>query len=207
MRIVYLCLVFLMCIACSNEQEQPNILFIISDDLADRLPCYGDSVAVTPYLDKLAEQGVVFTNNFCQYPTCGPSRASMLSGLYPFETGYTSNGGESFNKLLPGVITLPALLRQNGYFTARVGKIFHMGIPGGIGSPGTDDTTAWDVAVNNTGYDASLEIWEDATHVGNTSGTGVRVVYDNPTIEDIEMADGQGLENAIQIKEKMFSTK
>ena len=81
----------------------------------------------------------------------------------------------------------------------RHSRVSHRRRPGGIGSPGTDDTTAWDVAVNNTGYDASLEIWEDATHVGNTSGTGVRVVYDNPTIEDIEMADGQGLENAIQI--------
>ncbi len=199
MRKFYLFFLLFICIGCSKEKEQVNILFIISDDLADRLGCYGDSVALTPNLDKLAGQGVIFTNNFCQFPTCGPSRASMLSGLYPFESGFTKNYKEAFNETLPGVISLPALLRQNGYFTARVGKIFHMGIPGGIGSPGADDQNAWDVAINNTGYEASPENWEKATHVGNTHGSGVRVVYDNPPIDDREMADGQGLIDAIQL--------
>ena len=199
MRKIYLFLLVLISISCSKEKELPNILFIISDDLADRLECYDDPVALTPNLNKLAAQGVTFTNNFCQYPTCGPSRASMFSGLYPFETGYTKNHKEAFNETLPGVISLPALLRQNGYFTARVGKIFHMGIPGGIGSPGADDHNAWDLAVNNTGYEASPENWEKATHVGSTLGSGVRVVYDNPPIDDQDMADGQGLLDAIQV--------
>jgi iduronate 2-sulfatase len=183
----------------SKKQVKPNILFIVSDDLVDRLACYGDSAAVTPNLDKLAKKGVLFTNNFCQYPTCGPSRASLFSGLYPFETGYTSNAGESFNDVLPDVVTLPRLFRENGYFTARVGKIFHMGIPVGIGKPGADDTLAWDVAINNTGYDAIKENWEKATHIGNTAGPGVRVIYDAPAIADSEMADGQGLKDVVQL--------
>jgi iduronate 2-sulfatase len=179
--------------------KKPNVLFIIADDLADRLSCYGDSVALTPNLDKLAQRGVVFGNNFCQYPTCGPSRASLFSGLYPFESGYTHMKEGTFNQYLPGVVSLPHLFRQSGYFTARVGKIFHMGIPAGIGGPGTDDSLAWDVAINNTGYDASQEVWDNATHVGNTSSRGVRIVYAAPEIEDSVMADGQGLENAIQL--------
>jgi len=201
-KIVSLIVLIIFLVGCKSERkvkQPPNVLFIIADDLADRLACYGDSVAITPNLDRLADKGVVFTNNFCQYPTCGPSRASLLSGLYPFESGYTSNAAGSFNEHLPGVTTLPRLFRENGYFTARVGKIFHMGIPGGIGGPGTDDTLAWDVALNNTGYDADIKVWKKATHVGNTRGTGVRVVYDNPEIEDSEMADGQGLYNAIQL--------
>lgn len=187
---------------CQNtkvqQEEKPNVLFIIADDLADRLSCYDDPVASTPNLDKLADKGVLFANNFCQYPTCGPSRASLFSGLYPFENGYTSNKG-TYNERLPHVVSLPHLFRKNGYFTARVGKIFHMGIPGGIGKAGSDDTLAWDVTVNNTGYDASMTVWENATHVGNTSGTGVRVVYSAPEIEDSTMADGQGLKQAIQL--------
>lgn len=179
--------------------EKPNVLLIIADDLGDRISCYGDPVASTPHLDKLASEGVVFANNFCQYPTCGPSRASLFSGLYPFETGYTTNEGETFNEVLPDITTIPHLFRENGYYTARVGKIFHMGIPSGIGGPGTDDILAWDTAINNTGYDASREVWERATHVGDKGPPGVKVVYSAPDIEDLAMADGQGLQEAIRL--------
>ncbi|NQU51403.1 MAG: sulfatase [Bacteroidetes bacterium] len=201
-KTILVCLIVALFSGCNIKEEieqPPNVLFIIADDLADRLACYGDLVAVTPNLDKLADKGVLFANNFCQYPTCGPSRASLFSGLYPFESGYTSNAGNTFNEMLPGVVTLPRLFRENGYFTARVGKIFHMGIPAGIGKAGTDDTLAWNVAINNTGWDAVQQNWEKATSVGNTAGPGVRVRYSSPEINDPEMADGQGLKNAIQL--------
>ena len=144
-RIICIAFIIMLFSRCQNKKNidnQPNVIFIIADDLADRLSCYGDSVANTPNLDNLAKRGVLFANSFCQYPTCGPSRASLFSGLYPFESGYTSNKGKSFNHVLPNIVTLPSLLRKNGYFTARVGKIFHMGIPGDIGTSGTDDTLA-----------------------------------------------------------------
>lgn len=190
------------CVSEEKSSQPPNVLFIISDDLGDRLSCYGDPVALTPHLDDLAGQGVVFANSFCQYPTCGPSRASLFSGLYPFEIGYLSNGAngaKTFNEAVPNIKSLPRLFRENGYFTARVGKIFHMGIPGGIGKPGKDDTLAWDVAINNKGIDASPKVWENATHVGNTRGSGTRVVYDALNIDDEQMSDGQGLNAAIQL--------
>ncbi|MDX1285062.1 MAG: sulfatase [Draconibacterium sp.] len=200
-RFLILCIVVCMagCKQVQKEIKQPNVLFIISDDLADRLACYGDMVAVTPHLDKLAERGVIFTNNFCQYPTCGPSRASLFSGLYPFETGYTHNKGGTFNEHLPGIKTLPRLFREKGYFTARVGKIFHMGVPREIGGPGTDDSLAWDVAINNAGYDEMGKNWDNATHVGDSHRQGVRVVYDAPDIPDSEMTDGVGLNEAIRL--------
>jgi iduronate 2-sulfatase len=179
--------------------EKPNVLFIIADDLGDRLGSSGDPVAVTPNLDQLASKGVTFRNTFCQFPTCGPSRASMMSGLYPFENGYTRNSKKTFNQAVPDVVSLPALFRENGYFTARVGKIFHMGVPGGLGKKGGDDDDAWDVAVNNTGYEASPENWNKATHVGNTWPSSVRVAYDNPEVADQEMADGQGLIEAVKL--------
>lgn len=186
-------------VAQIENKDRPNVLFIIADDLGDRLGCYGDPVAVTPNLDKLASKGVTFGNTFCQFPTCGPSRASMMSGLYPFENGYTKNHHGSFNEAVPDVISLPALFRTNGYFTARVGKIFHMSVPGGLGSKGGDDDHAWDIAINNTGYEASDENWKKATHVGTAHRSGVRVVYDNPSIEDQDMADGQGLRDAVKL--------
>ncbi len=179
----------------AGEAEKPNVLFIIADDLGARLASNGDPVAVTPNLDRLASKGVTFENAFCQFPTCGPSRASMMSGLYPFEIGVTKNSNASFNKDVPNVVSLPALFRNNGYFTARVGKIFHMSVPGGLGQKGGDDDNAWDVAVNNTGYEASDENWKKATHVGNTQRSAVRVVYDNPKIDDLAGQLIQELEN------------
>lgn len=183
----------------AEEPERPNVLFIIADDLGARLASNGDPVAVTPYLDQLAAKGVTFRNAFCQFPTCGPSRASMLSGLYPFENGYARNSDRSYNQAVPGVVSLPALFRANGYFTARVGKIFHMSVPGGLGEKGGDDDLAWDVAVNNTGYEALDANWQKATHVGKTHRSSVRVAYDNPEIDDSEMADGQGLSDAVKL--------
>ena len=188
-------LIFLMVFGC--RPQRPNVLFIISDDLGAMIGSYGDQVAVIPNLDKLAEQGVVFKNTFCQYPTCGPSRASLFSGLYPFENGYTSNSTKISQ--LDSIKTLPRLLKDSGYFTARVGKIFHMGIPKGIGKPGTDDSLAWDIAINNTGWDAVQENWESAIQFGENKNPGVSIRYAAPDIPDDQMADGQGLKEAIRI--------
>ncbi len=156
---------------------------------------------ILPNLDKLGSKGVVFRNSFCQFPVCGPSRASMLSGLYPFESGYIGNyGGKgTYNSHLPKYKSLPRIIRESGYFTARVGKIFHMGIPSGIGQDGVDDTLAWDVAVNNTGWDAVKENYLKAKSFGKFPSAGVRISYLAPDIEDREMADGQGLIDAIGI--------
>ena len=189
-----------------REAPRPNVLFIIADDLADRLACYGDPLAVTPNLDALAERGVVFRNAYCQYHTCGPSRASLMSGRYPFETGYTHNRGGTFGKYLPDLTTLPRLFRENGYKTARAGKIFHMGIPGGIGEPGTDDPAAWDVAINNTGWDADKANYEQGTCWG-TRSAGILIRYLAPEIPDAETADGQGLSAAIELLKKHHPRK
>ncbi|MDP4610528.1 MAG: sulfatase [Opitutales bacterium] len=189
------------------ETTKPNVLFIIADDLGARLASNGDPVAVTPHLDQLAERGVTFLNTFCQFPTCGPSRASMMSGLYPFENGYARNSNLTYNQAVPRVVSLPALFRENGYFTARVGKIFHMSVPGGLGEKGGDDDHAWDVAVNNTGYEALDENWQKATHVGKSGRSATRVVYDNPEIDDKEMADGQGLHDAVELLKAHNPTK
>ncbi len=103
-----------------------NVLFIVVDDLRPELGCYGAEGVISPNFDRLAKMGMLCNNAYAQYPVCNPSRSSFLSGLRPDESGIVSNG-VPFRTKLPDTVSLPQLFRQNGYFTAGIGKIFHLG--------------------------------------------------------------------------------
>ena len=129
-----------------------NVLFIISDDLTyTALSCYGNTVCKTPNIDRLAKRGVRFTRAYCQATYCGPSRAAFLSGYYPHATGQL--GYKSPRPQIGDLPTWPQLFKQNGYYTARVSKIFHMGVPIGIekGTDGADDALSWTERFNSQG--------------------------------------------------------
>ena len=81
----------------------------------------------TPNIDRLAAKGVKFNRAYCQYPVCNPSRASFLTGKRPDELGIVSNG-VALRKKWPDIVTLPQLFRENGYYTAGLGKLLHMGL-------------------------------------------------------------------------------
>lgn len=151
-----------------TAQQRPNVLLIYVDDLNDRLGCYGDPVAQTPNIDQLAAEGTLFRRSYCQQALCGPSRASMLTGLRPSTLGVLSLK-EDFRKRWETHPTLLELFRKNGYFTARSGKVFHQGVPDAIAkqSPGADVPEAWDKAIdvpgyelNNNGYYYNATPWE-----------------------------------------------
>ena len=137
-------LLFLVLVAtafAAPAPSRPNVLLMVSDDLATTLGSYGHPIAKTPQLDALARRSVRFDRAYCQFPHCNPSRASFLSGLRPNTTRVTLNGDNLYDNL-PGVVTLPAFFRQQGYATARAGKLFHLGVPAGTES--RDDPKAWD---------------------------------------------------------------
>ena len=108
----------------SSIGRKKNVLFIIVDDLSNALGCYDHPVVKSPNIDRLAARGVRFEQAYCQYPVCGPSRSSFLTGLRPDSTGVLDNKG-TLHANLPDVVTLPLLFRQHGYFTARIGKIYN----------------------------------------------------------------------------------
>lgn len=144
----------LLCIQYAfAQQEKPNVLFIISDDLTTTaLGTYGNEIAQTPNIDQLASEGVVFNRAYSQYPVCGPSRASFMFGYYPNATetyGYVS-GRENVG---PERVSLSQHFKNNGYYTARVSKIYHMGVPIDIekGSDGQDDPASWTEKFNSQG--------------------------------------------------------
>ena len=101
-----------------------NVLLIVCDDLNTHVTPSGYTPIVTPAMDAFASQAMTFDRAFCQYPVCGPSRASMLSGLYPQSTGVLNNTDDIRNER-PGTVSMPQFFRQNGFWTGSVGKVFH----------------------------------------------------------------------------------
>lgn len=124
------------CIACrsGSENDSPNVLMICIDDLNTFLGCLDYDAALTPNIDRLASRGVLFTNAHCQAPLCGPSRASILTGLRPTSTGIYGqiNDDHLRSALKEPVLFLPEYFKQHGYHTMGVGKIFHQHAPEGV---------------------------------------------------------------------------
>jgi iduronate 2-sulfatase len=110
----------------SAAERHANVILIVVDDLRPELGCYGAEGVKSPHIDRLAARGMLCRRAYAQYPVCNPSRSSFLSGLRPDETGIVTND-VPFRAKLPDLVSLPQLFRQQGYFTAGIGKIFHMG--------------------------------------------------------------------------------
>ena len=118
-----------------------NVLFIVSDDLkASVLGCYGDNVCKTPNIDRLAREGLVFERAYCQGTVCGPSRQSFMFSKYRGK----------------GSVNLGQHFQENGWYSARVGKIYHMKVPGDIiaGTNGQDVPESWTERFNSPGQEA-----------------------------------------------------
>ena len=117
-------------------EQHPNVLFISVDDLNDYLGFMGDPNAITPHMDKLALGGTAFTNAHCQAPLCGPSRASLLTGLRPSTTGIygmiKDNSIKTGSLAEDDITLLPEYFSEHGYRTIGVGKVFHSFAPKGV---------------------------------------------------------------------------
>ena len=155
---VALCLLPITPLAASSAPAVPrkNVLFLIADDLNNLLGCYGDPRAKTPHIDKLAARGVRFDRAYCNFPLCGPSRNSLLTGLYPNSTGILGNS-QIFRQTIPDQLSLPQSFRQQGYFAARLGKLYHYNVPNSIGTDGHDDPASWELELNPAGVDRLKE--------------------------------------------------
>ncbi len=212
-KIIFISLLFCSFFA-SAQHKKPNVLFIISDDLtATAVSAYENKISFTPNIDKLASEGTKYTKAYSQFPVCGPSRASLLTGYYPSATkiyGYVS-GRSAIGDARK---TWPQLFKDNGYYTARVSKIYHMGIPIDIetGSNGQDDEASWTARFNSQGPE-----WKAAGEAelvqGNPDGKIERKGGNVMTIvkaegDDMVHSDGKTASKAIALlkehKDKPF---
>jgi iduronate 2-sulfatase len=175
----------LMAIACARSQigavrsdriephRPPDVLFIVADDLNPDLNCYGNAQIHSPNIDRLAAKGMRFDHAYCQYPLCNPSRISFLSGLRPETTKIFDNDTQP-RKYVGNVTLFPEYFHNNGYFTARVGKIAHskyedsiswdLVLKGALASPTGEEETPYsgpsDTYVNDQGKAIRPPFWK-----------------------------------------------
>ncbi|HUX94595.1 MAG TPA: sulfatase [Bacteroidales bacterium] len=189
--------------SASNAQTaKMNVLFISVDDMNNDLGCYGHPIVKSPGIDRLASKGIAFANAYCQFPLSSPSRSSILTGMRPdrtkvFDLTY------HFRQDMPDAVTLPQMFMNNGYYVARVGKMYHYGNPGDIGTNGLDDRVSWGERINPAGLDkTSLEL-DVINYTPQRKGLGAAMAFlSDPVGKDHEHTDGKVAEETIKLLEK-----
>lgn len=174
--------------ADEETKTDKNVLFIVVDDLNTTLGCYGHPVVKTPNIDKLAENGVRFNHAYCNYAVCGPSRSSFLSGLRPESIGVLDNR-TPLQDVLGDRITMPALFKQNGFYTASLGKVFHRN------GNGYGDPAAWDEIYNFE----TTELGQKGETRNMTDGVLKWCHWKIAEGEDEDQQDGQVAKKAVEL--------
>src|SRR5690242_19849488 len=202
MKTGFRALVLFICLSAHSlfaASPRFNVLFIAVDDLNVSLGCYDHPLVKSPNIDKLAARGVRFDRAYCQYPLCNPSRSSLLSGLRP-DTSHIYGNATPIRKVFPDIVTLPQLFKNSGYFSARVGKIFHYGVPGQIGTSGLDDAPSWNQFINPSGRDRDDQA--DVINFTADRQLGAALCWMEAKGTDEEQTDGKVAAEAIRLLEE-----
>lgn len=184
------------------KDKRMNVLFIAVDDMNNDLGCFGHPLVKSPNIDRLASNGIAFEKAYCQFPLCSPSRTSILTGLRPDKTR-VFDLSYHFRQDLPDVVTLPQMFMNNGYYVARVGKMFHYGNPGEIGTNGLDDKVSWMERLNPAGMDkTSLEL-DVINYTPKKKGLGAAMAYlSDKKGTDRDHTDGKVADLTIELLKK-----
>jgi uncharacterized sulfatase len=196
------------------EKPRPNVLFICADDLNQSLGCYGNRQVQTPNIDALAKSGVRFTRAYAQWPSCLPSRFSFLSGWSPVTTKVIDFSFASRQGPLEDAVYLPQHFKNQGYFAARLDKIFHIG---------KDDPASWTISEEPfrdeqgefkaiwTGIELKTlglldRIIEEGRYEHVKAETGTYQILDD-ALDDEEVFDGRNAKRAVELLEQLAVSK
>lgn len=202
MKVVLVCLCVLLSCSVSvyaASGERPNVLLILVDDLRTAIGAYGDPVAITPNIDKLASKGMVFSKAYTNQAVCGPSRTNLLMGQRSTSSGIYFLG-QNFRDYDHSVVTLPEVFKKHGYHTEAMGKVFH------IGHGGVNDEPSWSVPHY---HDLIIEYVDSlskpdgftkeealfANH--NAHGLPKGLAWESPDVPDEAYADGRVAARAV----------
>jgi iduronate 2-sulfatase len=193
-------LAWLMSSASATGAERQNVLFIVVDDLKPALGCYGDRLAKTPNIDRLASRGTVFDRAYCMQAVCAPSRNAVLTGLRP-ETLEIYDLGTNFRRRAPDVVTLPQHFKALGYESHGVGKIFH------VGHGNREDPASWSVphyqakSIEYVLPENKTQLTREEAHFSNARGDASRLpkgtAYESADAPDDAYSDGRIAAEAI----------
>ena len=178
----------------SIAQQKPNVLIFYVDDLRAELGCYGSKTAITPNIDKLASEGVLFNKAYTQQAICAPSRMSTLTGLRPETLGIYSIFTPLRN-VHKDVVTMPQLFKENGYKTVSIGKVYHHG---------TDDKESWTTQFEKE--DNSYVKPENIALMENQKKEGKPVkgpAFEDADVEDEAYKDGRAAQYAMETLQKI----
>ncbi len=183
-------------VADTIEKKKPNILFISVDDLNKTLGYYGNTQIKSPQIDKLASQGTAFINNHCQQALCGPSRASILSGLRP-DNGKIWELFTQVREVNPSMVSLPEYLRKFGYETSGSGKVYD-------GSTVDDkrDSLSWSIPFVKPKGTRWLEHEEIERFAGANRGVK-NVPFEAPDRPESEFLDAKIVDEGLKLLDTM----
>ncbi|WP_083253232.1 sulfatase [Flavivirga aquatica] len=177
--------------SCISNAQQPNIIFIMVDDLRPELGCYGNTQIKSPNIDKLALEATLFNNAYCNIPVCGASRASLLTGILPTKTRFVQYNSTA-SKDVPNAKTLPQVFKESGYNTYSVGKIFH--------DNNDTNTQSWsEPAWRYQGEDYNSMLSQDPTSLEKMSKKNRGRIYEMPEVDDYKYNDGQTALKTIEL--------
>lgn len=210
--------------SAAEPSDKPNVLFIAVDDLRPQVGCYGDPIAKTPNIDRLASQGLLFNRAYCQQALCSPSRTSLLTGRRP-DTTRIYELETHFRKNSPDLVTLPQYFKQHGYHVQGLSKIYH----GGLDDPQSWSVPHWSSSAPQYGGQDTLQSLkkkrqklklktQPAREIDPKTGTVLKApqavnrvfgpAWEAPDVPDNALADGQTADRAVevlrQIKGKTF---
>lgn len=196
------CLLLVCLIVCqtpwlahAQKSERPNVLFIAIDDLRPDLGCYGNDLIVSPAIERLAQEGMLFRRAYCQQAVCSPSRTSTLTGARP-DTTKVWDLSTHFRRAIPDVTTLPQHFKNHGYFTQSLGKIYHSGL---------DDQLSWSVPSLNP--EAPFGRPPQTTRDGATKAEIRGPAIGNVDVSEGTLHDGQLTEMALKALGEVASKK